>query len=82
MTEKNKKTYKELISGIHAGGSTNLKDAIVSCMDVLVTRKQQNEVSSILFLSDGDDTCGNNLDKILKAMTTKNKSLLKKKMEY
>ena len=51
-------------------------------MDVLANREQQNEVSSILFLSDGDDTCGNNLDKIVKGMENKNKSLLKKKMEY
>ena len=68
MTEENKKEFKTLIKSISAGGSTNLKEAIETCMDVLGSREQQNEVSSILFLSDGDDTCGNNLDRIVKGM--------------
>lgn len=39
MTPENKKKYKEIIKGINAGGSTNLKDAIAISMDVLIDRK-------------------------------------------
>ena len=39
MTKENKEEYRNIIKGIGAGGSTNLKDAIVSCMDVLAKRE-------------------------------------------
>lgn len=39
MTEENKKKYQEIIKNIHAGGSTNLREAISKCMDVLINRK-------------------------------------------
>lgn len=53
ITEENKQKYLEIVKNIKAGGSTNIKASIKRCLDMILARKESNEVTSLLFLSDG-----------------------------
>ena len=82
ITEENKKKYLEIIKNIKAGGSTNIKASIKRCLDMMLARKESNEVTSLLFLSDGQDTCGQNENTMRVFMNSYNGKFAKKKMDF
>lgn len=52
-------------------GSTDLLKAIDASMIQIQERKHVNQFTAIFILSDGCDTCGNNLDTILTQMKSR-----------
>lgn len=60
-------------------GSTDLLKAIVTSLQQVAQRRFINEFTAIFILSDGQDTCGNNLDMIQTAMAKEGKKI---KAEY
>lgn len=57
--------------------------AIDASLLVIENRRQINEFTAILILSDGQDTCGNNLDQILSAMKSRDQKIQEKgKVDY
>lgn len=82
MTSKNKATYKGIVGELKAGGNTNLKIPLETALNQLLNRQEINEISSIFFLSDGQDTTGNRLESIKSAMTSIDNSLKEKNMSY
>lgn len=65
MTEENKKKYLEIVNNLRAKDMTNIKQAMELALDQIIERKEINELTSVFLLSDGCDTCGNNLDSIM-----------------
>ncbi|GFP94258.1 uncharacterized protein sll0103 [Phtheirospermum japonicum] len=57
MTERGRVDAKWAVDSLLATGSTNILDGLTKGVQVLEERRQQNPVSSIIFLSDGRDTC-------------------------
>ncbi|KAL3630098.1 hypothetical protein CASFOL_023082 [Castilleja foliolosa] len=57
MTERGRVDAKQAIDSLLAAGSTNIVDGLTKGVLVLEERRQKNPVSSIIFLSDGRDTC-------------------------
>lgn len=79
MNGDNKADYKGIISGLATRGSTNLLKAIQESLSQIQKRQFVNEFSAVFILSDGQDTCGNNLDQIITAMKKVDKAI---KSEY
>lgn len=77
MNKKNKTHFKKVIKRINAGGSTNIKAAIDQAMKIICDRKETNELTSIMLLSDGQDTFGNNHQTITQSMASFDKQLQK-----
>lgn len=83
MIQENKKMAKELIKEhVIASSCTNITAALGDAYDVLLNRKQVNELTSIFFLSDGDDTCGNSKESIISFMESRDAMMIKKNMDY
>lgn len=57
MTEHGRDDAKRAIISLSAGGSTNIVEGLKKGVQVLEERRHQNPVPSIIFLSDGRDTC-------------------------
>ncbi|XP_073124622.1 E3 ubiquitin-protein ligase WAV3-like isoform X2 [Henckelia pumila] len=57
MTEQGRENAKRSVNSLSASGSTNIVEALKKGVQVLEERRHQNPVSSIIFLSDGRDTC-------------------------
>lgn len=82
-TPANKEIIKALIvNEIIDNGSTNIKDGLASAFEVLVSRKEVNDITSIFFLSDGDDTCGNTKADIVAALKQYDEIMNGKGMDY
>ena len=58
MNQQNKDLYSQIAYNLIADGSTNLQDSIIGAMSQLIERKEKNDLTSIFFLSDGEDTTG------------------------
>ncbi len=82
MTKHNKEEFRKVINEIHAAGGTNIQASVEQAMELMLNRKEVNETTALFMLSDGQDTCGGNLEKLKKFMEAKDKELKKKKMEY
>lgn len=82
MTEANKEKYKNIINSIHTRGSTNIKDPLREALNILYTREQINDTSAVMLLTDGQDNCGNNATNIREMMTTMDKHLKSRDMDY
>ncbi|XP_075476021.1 E3 ubiquitin-protein ligase WAV3-like [Primulina tabacum] len=59
MTDEGRENAKRAVDRLYADGGTNIVDARKMGVKVLEERSQQNPVSTIIFLSDGADTCNN-----------------------
>lgn len=68
MTQENKNLYKQIIQNLYVKGSTNIGLAMKSALEIIRDRKHINEVTSIFLLSDGEDTCGNNIERVAQYM--------------
>jgi Mg-chelatase subunit ChlD len=76
MTKANKEGLKELCKKkLIPKGCTNIKKAMTSAYNVLIERTQANDSSAIFLISDGQDTCGNNLIHIETAINDKIKKM-------
>lgn len=83
MTDKNKEIYKKIVDDLSVRGCTNLREAIDLSMMQIEERKHENECTAIFILSDGQDTCGNNLDTILTQMKKRDQQIQKNgKVDY
>ncbi|KAL3622058.1 hypothetical protein CASFOL_034254 [Castilleja foliolosa] len=61
MTEKGRDDAKRIVDSLSAkpNAGTNILDGLTKGVQVLQERRKQNPVASMLFLSDGHDTCNN-----------------------
>ncbi|KAL2525916.1 Zinc finger (C3HC4-type RING finger) family protein [Abeliophyllum distichum] len=57
MTDNGREDAKSAVDSLAAIGSTNIVEGLKKGVQVLEERRQQNPVASIIFLSDGQDTC-------------------------
>ncbi|XP_073125297.1 E3 ubiquitin-protein ligase WAV3-like [Henckelia pumila] len=57
MIDEGRQSAKQAVDWLSARGSTNIVHALKIGVKVLEDRRQQNPVSTIIFLSDGNDTC-------------------------
>lgn len=48
-----------MIDGIHSRCSTNIIAGLKDAFDVMEHRKHFNDLTCVMLLSDGQDTCGN-----------------------
>ncbi len=79
MTKSNKEGLKDLCkTKLNPKGCTNIKKAMTSAYNVLIERTQANDSSAIFLISDGQDTCGNNLIHIENAINDKIKKIKQK----
>ena len=82
MTKTHKETYKTIIKSLRASGGTNIQGAVEMGMDMMLDRREVNETTAVFLLSDGQDTCGGNINNLKNMMEDKNKKLIKKEMNY
>lgn len=83
MTQANKDLMKKtVLAKIHARGSTNIVVGLKDGFDVLLKRKEVNDVTAMFFLSDGQDTCGNDLKAIERTLIEHDAKMLEKGMAY
>lgn len=79
MTKSNKESLKDLCKKkIIVKGCTNINKAMTNAYNVLIERTQANDSSAIFLISDGQDTCGNNISHIQSSIELKKKKLKKK----
>ena len=72
MTKPNKEALKKLcLEKIKPKGCTNIRKAMDSAFNLLLDRGESNDSTAIFLVSDGQDTCGNNIEHIKKSMDTK-----------
>ncbi|XP_051120077.1 E3 ubiquitin-protein ligase WAV3-like [Andrographis paniculata] len=57
MSESGREEAKRAVNSLIADGGTNIVDGLKKGVQVLEERREMNPVSSIIFLSDGNDTC-------------------------
>lgn len=55
VTKANKELFRQQISSVQAGGSTNIFEGLLHGLSVLDSRREKNQVSSVFLLSDGCD---------------------------
>jgi len=83
MTKENKDFLRSLIEEhVVAQTCTNINAGIRDAFDVLLARKEVNEITSIFFLSDGSDTCGNNSTDIVNLIKYYDAQMNLKNMDY
>ena len=83
MTSDNKAMARDIVEKeIRADGRTDLLAGLESAFKVLLDREQVNELSSIMFLSDGKDTNGNRNKDIQNAISQWDAQMAKKNMAY
>ena len=72
MNKENKKSLKEIIkTQLKPKGCTNIRKAMETSFNVLLERNESNDSTAIFLISDGQDTCGNNIEHIRKSMDFK-----------
>ncbi|KAK4385575.1 E3 ubiquitin-protein ligase WAV3 [Sesamum angolense] len=57
MTENGREDAKRAVNALVASGGTNIVEGLKKGVRVLEERRHKNPVTSIIFLSDGNDTC-------------------------
>ena len=83
MIPENKEIVKEIIgTKINACRATNIKEGLNDAFDILTNRKEINELTSIFFLSDGADTCGNNFKSLMINLQSYDQRMINKNMDY
>lgn len=83
LNAENKTYVKGLIEEhVNASLTTNINAGLRDAFDVLLARKEVNDLSSVFFLSDGDDTCGNSKKDIMDLLTHYDKQMALKNMDY
>ena len=83
MSGENKKNLKELVkTNLKPKGCTNIRKAMESAFNVLLERNEANDSTAIFLISDGQDTCGNNIEHIRKSMDFKMAKMKEKKQSF
>jgi Mg-chelatase subunit ChlD len=72
MSKENKISLKNVIKDkLKPKGCTNIRKAMETSFNVLLERNEANDSTAIFLISDGQDTCGNNIEHIRKSMDVK-----------
>lgn len=79
MNKKNKKHLRGIVEKYETRGSTDLSLPILKAQQILLNREEVNDLSAILLLSDGEDTCGNTVEKVVADIEKLDKQLQEKK---
>lgn len=83
MNKDNKKQLKEEVSKhLKPKGCTNIRKAMETAFNVLLERKEANDSTAIFLISDGQDTCGNNIEHIQKSMDAKISKMKAKSYDF
>ena len=83
MTPETKQKFKEIVNReIHACADTNINIGLIDGFQVLLNRKQVNDVTAMFLLSDGQDTCGNTVDTFSTTLNNYDKMMKEKNMDY
>lgn len=83
MHVENKAKFKNIVlTKLTCFGSTNIVSGLTDCFDILLNRKEKNDVTSIFLLSDGADTAGNQLKNIQTFVTKKEELLFARGMSF
>lgn len=83
MTAKAKEEFKKkVLERIKSRGDTDIRKGLVDGFEVLLNRKEVNDVTAVFLLSDGQDTCGNNQDTFKRTLEENDKKMAKKGMSY
>ena len=60
VTEKSKTQFMKIIKNMDSRNSTDIRKGLLAGFEVLLNRREVNDVTSVFLLSDGQDNCGNN----------------------
>ena len=83
MTQENKNSLrKKILTDVQASGSTNIALGLTDAFDIMLNRKFVNSLTSVCLLSDGADTCGNSHPTFARIISTYDKMLKEKEMDY
>jgi Mg-chelatase subunit ChlD len=83
MTNEFKAMFKQIVEReIVANGNTNIDIGVRDGYDVLLNRKHVNDVTAMFLLSDGQDTCGNQMNTFEATLKDKDAQMKMKGMEY
>lgn len=83
MTSENKNFVQKLVEEhVNASACTNINAGLRDAFDVLLARQEVNDLTSIFFLSDGDDTCGNSNSDIANLLDHYSELMQEKNMNY
>lgn len=83
MTDQAKIDFKSIVDErVKVRGNTNIIDGLQSGFEILLNRKMINDVSAMFILSDGQDSCGNNVSDFEKALINFDARMEEKTMSY
>ena len=69
VNDAGKKELKRVVEKeITVGGCTDIKGALDTAFEAMLSREEANEGTAVFLLSDGEDTCGNSLKNIKTGM--------------
>lgn len=82
LTSANKKKLNKIILSLSAGGGTSIRNAIVDGFDVLLHRKEINDTTAILLLSDGRDNSPTSQSGYLELLNGLDARMAERKMNF
>lgn len=83
MTEENKTRFKKVVlTKIKSRNDTDIKKGLIDGYEVLLNRKEVNDVAAMFLLSDGQDTCGNTHESFKQALAEYDAKMNQKGMSY
>lgn len=83
MTEENKTHFKKtVLSRIKSRNDTDIRKGLIDGYEVLLNRKEVNDVTAMFLLSDGQDTCGNSHEIFKQALAEYDAKMNQKGMSY
>lgn len=83
ITNESKAKFKNIVlTKLQCSGNTNIKAGLADCFEVLEARRERNEVTSIILLSDGSDTAGNSLQSFKSYIDQKEQQLTPKGIDF
>lgn len=83
MTVEAKQKFKNVVlEKIEVRNDTNINLGLKDAYDVMLNRKEINDVTAVFLLSDGQDTCGNSLPDFEETLKTYDNKMTEKGMSY
>jgi Mg-chelatase subunit ChlD len=83
MTDENKEKLKKLVEKeIRTEGSTDIRAAMATAFEAMLSREEENDSTAVFLLSDGEDTCGNSTATIKEEMTQGHKKMTSRGFKY
>lgn len=83
MTAENRDKFKKVVvTRIKSRGDTNIDKGLTDGFELLLNRREVNDVTAMFLLSDGQDTCGNSAESIKASLVRLDAQMAKKGMPY